>query len=197
MNLIRNPRSSQLTPQLFLGVDLGKERDHTVLALRDLVRLPLSTAYTRVPQVIKNTFTRHEADSPYPASVKTDRNVVVDAGGGGGGVLDIIGQAQDTRLLGPLQLVPVFTSSGHEPGHTASGCHTVPRRDLLTALRTNWLAFGKAAKAPPNTTIWPWPSASLSGGPPGTKRTCWSLPPRPSPRQQACHSNPLCCNKGK
>jgi len=31
--------------------------------------------------------------------------------------------------------VPVFTSSGHEPGRTASGCHTVPKRDLLTALR--------------------------------------------------------------
>lgn len=160
MNLLRNPRSSQLTPQLFLGVDLGKERDHTVLALcerrwqlgqwsaahhdharrpvlvlRDLVRLPLNTAYTHVPQVIKNAFARYEAASPYAASVKTERNVVVDAGGVGGGVLDIIRQAQDTRYLGPLQLVPVFTSSGHEPGRTASGCHTVPKRDLLTALR--------------------------------------------------------------
>ncbi|OYW08775.1 MAG: hypothetical protein B7X34_07980 [Acidobacteriia bacterium 12-62-4] len=160
MNLFRNPRASQLTPQLFLGLDLGKERDHTVLALcerrwqlgqwsaalhdharrpvlvlRDLIRVPLNTPYTQVPQLIKNAFTRHEATSTFGVSVKTSRDVVVDAGGVGGGVLDIIRQAQDTLHLGSLQLVPVFTSSGHEPGRTASGCYTVPKRDLLTALR--------------------------------------------------------------
>lgn len=160
MNLLRNPRASQLTPELFLGLDLGKERDHTVLALcerrwqlgewsaahhdharrpvlvlRDLVRLPLQTAYTQVPQAIKNLFTRYEAVSPYPVAVKSARDVVVDAGGVGGGVLDIIRQAQHSRYLPSLQLVPVFTSAGHEPGMTASGCYTVPKRDLLTAVR--------------------------------------------------------------
>lgn len=160
MNLLRNPRAHQTTPLLFLGLDLGKERDHTVLALcerrwqmgqwsaalheharrpvlvlRDLVRLPLQTPYTQVPQLIKNAFTRHEAVSPFAVPTKTARMVVVDAGGVGGGVLDIIRQAQQTKYLGPCQLVPVFTSSGHEPGLTASGCHTVPKRDLLTALR--------------------------------------------------------------
>lgn len=160
MNLLRNPRADQLTPQLFLGLDLGKERDHTVLALcerrwqlgewsaarhdyarrpvlvlRDLVRLPLNTAYTQVPQVIKNVFTRYEAVSPYAVSVKTARDVVVDAGGVGGGVLDIIREAQHTKYLPSLRLVPVFTSAGHEPGLTATGCYTVPKRDLLTAVR--------------------------------------------------------------
>jgi hypothetical protein len=160
MNLLSNPRAGQFTPRLFLGLDLGKERDHTVLALcerrwqlgewsaalheparrpvlvvRDLVRLPLRTAYTQVPQAIKNVFTRYEAASPYVVPVQTARNVVVDAGGVGGGVLDIIRQSQQTRYLPSLQLVPVFTSSGHEPGLTATGCHTVPKRDLLTALR--------------------------------------------------------------
>jgi hypothetical protein len=160
MNLLRNPRASQLTPQLFLGLDLGKERDHTVLALcerrwqlgqwsaahhdharrpvlvlRDLVRLPLSTPYTQVPQAVKNLFTRHEAVSPYSVSVKTDRDLVVDAGGVGGGVLDIIREAQHSRYLPGLRLIPVFTSGGHEPGITGSGCYTVPKRDLFTAVR--------------------------------------------------------------
>jgi hypothetical protein len=160
MNLPANPRAGQLTPRLYLGLDLGKERDHTVLALcerrwqlgewsaalhdharrpvlvlRDLVRLPLRTAYTQVPQLLKNAFARYEAASPYAVPVQTDRDVVVDAGGVGGGVLDIIRQSQHQRYLPSLRLVPVFTSAGHEPGLTATGCYTVPKRDLLTALR--------------------------------------------------------------
>ncbi|MFN9262724.1 MAG: hypothetical protein ACK6DY_04430 [Acidobacteriota bacterium] len=160
MNLPSNPRAAQLTPQLFLGLDLGKERDHTVLALcerrwqlgqwsaahhdharrpvlvlRDLVRLPLSTEYTRVPQVVRNCFTRHEAVSPYGVAVKTNRALIVDAGGVGGGVLDILRDAQSNHYLPSLRLVPVFTSSGNEPGLTASGCYTVPKRDLFTVVR--------------------------------------------------------------
>lgn len=160
MNPLVNPRAAQCTPRLFLGLDLGKERDHTVLALcerrwqlgqwsaahhdharrpvlvlRSLVRLPLSTAYTRIPQEIKNLFTRYEAASPYGVAVKTYRDLIVDAGGVGGGVLDIIRDAQSTRYLPSLTLVPVFTSSGQEPGQTATGCYTVPKRDLFTAIR--------------------------------------------------------------
>ena len=155
-----NPQAPLFVPLLYLGLDLGKERDHTVLALcerkwqlgdwsaahhdharrpvlvlRDLVRVPLSTPYTKVPSLVKNVFTRHEAISPYQVPIKTHRNLVVDAGGVGGGVLDIIRQEQKTGYLGPMQLVPVFTSSGHEPGRTSSGSQTVPKRDLLTAVR--------------------------------------------------------------
>ncbi len=155
-----NPQAAQFVPLLYLGLDLGKERDHTVLSLcerkwqlgdwsaahhdyarrpvlvlRDLVRVPLSTPYTEVPRLVKNVFTRHEAISPYQVPIKNNRNLVVDAGGVGGGVLDIIRQEQKTGYLGPMQLVPVFTSSGQEPGRTTSGCHTVPKRDLLTAIR--------------------------------------------------------------
>jgi len=160
MNYKSNPQAAQFVPLLYLGLDLGKERDHTVLALcerkwqlgewsaayhdyarrpvlvlRDLVRVPLSTPYTEVPRLVKNVFTRHEGVSPYQVPIKNNRNLVVDAGGVGGGVLDIIRQEQKTGYLGPMQLVPVFTSSGQEPGLTGSGSHTVPKRDLLTAIR--------------------------------------------------------------
>ena len=160
MILKQNPQASLFVPLLYLGLDLGKERDHTVLALcerkwqigewsaahhdyarrpvlvlRDLVRVPLSTPYTEVPRLVKNAFTRHEAVSPFQVQIKTNRNLVVDAGGVGGGVLDIIRQEQKTGYLGPMQLVPVFTSSGHEPGRTSSGSHTVPKLDLFTAIR--------------------------------------------------------------
>ena len=160
MILKQNPQASLFVPLLYLGLDLGKERDHTVLVLcerkwqigewsaahhdyarrpvlvlRDLVRVPLSTPYTEVPRLVKNAFTRHEAVSPFQVQIKTNRNLVVDAGGVGGGVLDIIRQEQKTGYLGPMQLVPVFTSSGHEPGRTSSGSHTVPKLDLFTAIR--------------------------------------------------------------
>lgn len=155
-----NPQAAQFAPLLYLGLDLGKERDHTVLALcerkwqlgawsaahhanarrpvlalRDLVRVPLNTPYTEVPRLVRHMFTKYEAATPYQVPLKTTRHLVVDAGGVGGGVLDIIRQEQKTGYLGPMQLVPVFTSAGQEPGRTASGCHTVPKRDLLTAIR--------------------------------------------------------------
>ncbi len=182
----QNPQAAQFVPLLYLGVDLGKERDHTVLALcerkwqlgewsaalhsharrpvlilRDLVRVPLSTPYTQVPSLVKNVFTRYEATSPFQVPIKNHRNLVVDAGGVGGGVLDIIRQEQNSGYLGPMQLVPVFTSSGHEPGRTSSGSQTVPKRDLLTAIRT--VVEAKTLIIPQRLTLAPELFEELAG----------------------------------
>lgn len=141
------------SPELYLGLDLGKLRDYTVLAilerrfqqcewnavqyahprrpvliLRDLVRLPLNTPYTKVPSLIRDGLMRYQSVS---GRITGSRTLIVDAGGVGGAVMDIIRRTQ----IPNLRLVAITTTGGNDPRCARSGSYNVPRRDLLTALK--------------------------------------------------------------
>ncbi len=133
-----NPRSNY-----YLGLDLGRQEDHTALVLveratveegwdqlyfrpktrvefvvRDLKRLALGTTYTQVVERVRRTLARPEM----PANVE----LVVDATGLGAPVVEML---KNAGLRVPVTAV---TITG---GETAKGYHA-PKRDLLAAIET-------------------------------------------------------------
>ncbi len=117
-----------------LGIDLGKQRDHSAVALLErsyeggknyydltfLERLPLGSSYTAQVEHIKGLHDR---------LVDQGRDValVVDRGGVGEGVVDLIRSAK-------LEPVCIYMTPGHKMTRDGSS-YNVPKKDIVTAVR--------------------------------------------------------------
>jgi hypothetical protein len=139
-------------PTWHLGLDLGQRRDFTALAtltcewtvegrdpvtwewnriprliLRDLERFPLGTNYLFYAEALEERI-KH-IDAVTQAYTRRDAVLIVDASGPGGPVVEELRRAN----LG-IEIKPVIITRGQEPGATAGGWSTVPRKVLLTNL---------------------------------------------------------------
>jgi len=135
-----------------LGLDLAQRRDFTALAtltcewsidgrdpvtwewnriprliLRDLERFPVGTEYLFYPEALEERI--REIDALTPPYTKRDAVLTVDASGPGGPVVEELRRAN----LG-IETKPLIITGGQEPGATAGGWSTVPRKVLLTNL---------------------------------------------------------------
>ena len=135
-----------------LGLDLGQRRDFSALAtlscewtiegrdpvswqwnriprliLRDIERFPLGTSYVFYTDALEERL--KQIDALVPPYTKRDVTLAVDAGGPGAPVVDELRRA----YLG-IDIKPIIVTGGLEPGATAGGYSTVPRRVLLTNL---------------------------------------------------------------
>ena len=134
----------------FLGIDLGKRRDHTAIAIverrqtidrgfdhiawrhtavprpdewlvRRLERLPLGTSYTAIAD--------HVAELDRHPALRGQSTLVVDATGVGAPVVDMLrGYPLKSRLL-PIVL------TGGQSGGPIEGAWSVPKVDLLARLQ--------------------------------------------------------------
>lgn len=134
----------------FLGIDLGKRRDHTAIAVverrqtidrgfdhvawrhtssprpdewlvRRLERLPLGTPYTTVAD--------HLVELDHHPILQGQSTMVVDATGVGAPVVDMLrGRPLKSRL------VPIVLTGGHSSG-PVDGVWSVPKVDLLARLQ--------------------------------------------------------------
>jgi hypothetical protein len=134
----------------FLGIDLGKRRDHTAVAVverrqridrgfdhvywrhtaspqpeewivRRLERLPLGTAYTAIAD--------HLVELDQHPTLRGNSTMVVDATGVGAPVVDML-RARELKS----RLVPIVLTSGNTGG-PIEGVWTVPKVDLLARLQ--------------------------------------------------------------
>ena len=139
----------------YLGFDLGRDRDHSaiaVLSLRredhgdfdrvhmtqptrpvlnliSLQRIPLGTEYLDVIKVLRQTVTGlHSASGWGTPSVRI--YVVLDAAGPGQIAVELI-RAEQLEIT----LVPTLLTAGHEAGRSTSGKVTIPRRELVSNFR--------------------------------------------------------------
>lgn len=139
----------------FIGFDLGKDRDHSAIAVMafsriddgpfdrvyfrqptrpvlDLVmlnRIPLGTPYLDIVKRLRATVTRLLTSQSW--GQRSPRvHVVVDSAGPGQVMLELI-RAERLEIL----LVPVVLTGGAEPGRTPTGKHSVPRRELVSNAR--------------------------------------------------------------
>jgi len=139
----------------FLGFDLGKDRDHSAIAvmayslekdgpfshalygqpmrpvldLVSLLRIPLGTEYLDIMQRFRGIVTKILASAPWgyrPPSVY----VIVDSAGPGQVAVELIRRQQLD-----IQLVPTLLSGGTESNYLKSGKVTIPRRELLSNTR--------------------------------------------------------------
>ncbi|MFN0105510.1 MAG: hypothetical protein ACKV2U_25910 [Bryobacteraceae bacterium] len=136
--------------QYFVGVDLGRDRDHSaiaVMALRSdhtglalrlgaLQRVPLGTGYIEVIQRLLHVVATL-------GCMAGRIHVVVDSAGPGQVVVELI---REKRL--DIRLVAALLSGGRETGRSPSGAVTVPRRELMTNLRR--LLESRAIRIPRN-----------------------------------------------
>lgn len=137
-----------------LGVDLGRDRDHsafvafalveekhgafdharfyqpmrTILELGFAKRVPLGVEYLKVVNLLRQLVGKLRARHPEPFH-QPKIHVVLDSAGPGEVVKELILAA---RLN--INLIPVILTAGHDIGNS-SGKRTVPRRDLLAHLR--------------------------------------------------------------
>jgi len=139
----------------FVGFDLGRDRDHSaiaVLALRRedhgpfdharvvqptrlvlqlgaLQRIPLGTEYLDVIRTLRDVVQALKTSArwgmPQPRIY-----IVIDSAGPGQVAIELI-RAQN---LG-VDLVTTLLTGGHETGFSQSGKLTIPRRDIVTNLR--------------------------------------------------------------
>lgn len=138
----------------FLGVDLGRDRDHSAIAVLSLIeephgdfdrthfwqpmrsvlrlgalkRIPLGTEYVKVVQLIRKAVNQLKARHP-PLHPQPKIHIVLDSAGPGQVVKELI---QSERM--GINLIPVVLTGGQHFGETA-GKRTVPRRDLVAHLR--------------------------------------------------------------
>lgn len=142
-------------PRYYLGLDLGKERDHTALCVLELRteltgefdavnwrhvvetrlwvtetrQLPLGTPYLAAASVVKEALVGMEAG--------TAKTLVVDAGGPGAPVVEVM-----KRLGLGVTVTPVVITTGQKPGKG-----TAPRTALLSNVRVmmeaGWLRLAK------------------------------------------------------
>ena len=139
----------------FLGFDLGKDRDHSAIAvmayslekdgpfshalcgqpmrpvldLVSLLRIPLGTEYLDIMQRFRGIVTKILASAPWgyrPPAVY----VIVDSAGPGQVAVELIRRQQLD-----IQLIPTQLSGGTESNYLKSGKVTIPRRELLSNTR--------------------------------------------------------------
>lgn len=135
-----------------LGFDLGQRSDRSALATLSLDwsvqgRNPVDWSWIRVPRLVLRDIERFPLGAPYlsfsealaqryrhiaaltPALTQPQIHLTVDAGGPGAPVIEHLRRA---RLR--MDLKAILLTGGREPGATAAGTLTVPRRVLLSNL---------------------------------------------------------------
>ena len=149
-------------PVFFVGLDLGKNQDHSSLAVierRELVfpeRDPVTMEFRREVWNVLRHLQRVPLHTPYPDVVELVRRLVslpelarrttlvVDATGVGSPVVDLLRQA---KL--PCSLVPVTITSGDRETSDARG-YGVPKRDLIVGLQVafqkRWIRLAGGAR---------------------------------------------------
>ena len=125
--------SSHTDKRFFIGIDLGKKRDHSTIAILELVdgvlvvrcaeRIALNTPYTQVVEMVRK-LTR----SP---SLMERCTVVVDASGVGEPVVDMLRKAD----LGCALMAVVITGGDMTQEGRRSGYAHVPKVNLMTGLQ--------------------------------------------------------------
>lgn len=146
-------RNNRPEPRAFLGVDLGQRQDHSALALLDLQwkyvgrcaatyewvfeplltlrglhRFPLNTSYLEVQEMLIDFL--GEIDHRFDLAIPPRRDLIIDAGGPGGPMVDWLRRS----LPRGVELKPVLITSGHAEGRHSDGYRTIPRRTLITEL---------------------------------------------------------------
>lgn len=149
-------------PVFFVGLDLGKNQDHSslpVIERRELVfpeRDPVTMEFRREVWNVLRHLRRVPLHTPYPDVVELVRRLVslpelarrttlvVDATGVGSPVVDLLRQA---KL--PCSLVPVTITSGDRETSDARG-YGVPKRDLIVGLQVafqkRWIRLAGGAR---------------------------------------------------
>jgi len=162
-------------PRAFIGVDLGMRRDHSAIAVLDLVwrprgrcgvtyawlfqprltiraleRVPLGTCYREVHVIVREYVEqlRLRRDS---AGVPVDyrQELVVDAGGPGPPVV-----AELRASMAPhVQVTPVLLTAGKGENALSGGYLGVPRRSVVTGLIR--MIHLRTLRAPPDLLHFP------------------------------------------
>ena len=139
-----------LSREFFLGLDLGKRQDHSALAVverrvevtplnrvtyqyerqrrlrvRELEELPIGMAYSVVAQLV--------AGRVRELSKEGRCEVVVDATGVGGAVLEVLGEALGMGVQASCLMVPVVITGGETEG-ASGGVQHVPKGHLMSVL---------------------------------------------------------------
>ena len=128
--------------RFFLGLDLGKQRDHSAIAVVERVETPqLHLAPALYGGLAVRYVERLALGTPYPAVVERVRRIVgmrelagacclaVDATGLGGPVVEMLRSAG----LG-CEVAAVTITGGERESQTAQGW-SVPKKDLMTGLQ--------------------------------------------------------------
>ena len=129
--------------RFFLGLDLGKQRDHSAVAVVERVETPqLHLAPALYGGLAVRYVERLALGTPYPAVVERVRRVVgmrelagqcclaVDATGLGGPVVEMLRSAG----LG-CEVAAVTITGGERETELAGDAWNVPKRDLITGLQ--------------------------------------------------------------
>jgi hypothetical protein len=141
----------ELTTRVYLGLDLGKARDHSALVIleraadpagfdpvrfaarrelrlrvRHAERIPLGTPYLSLVPRLRSIIERIGKTFAAPAPI----TLVVDASGVGAPVFEMLQRAR----LG-VQLVPITITGGGQAVPNPHGGYSVPRAVLLSTLR--------------------------------------------------------------
>jgi hypothetical protein len=142
----------ELTPHVYLGLDLGKARDHSALVIleraaeeaaefdhvlrayprvlrlrvRHAERIPLGTPYLSLVPRLQSILGRVQDNFPVPVRV----TLAVDASGVGAPVFEMLQRAR----LG-VNLVPIVITGGEQANVNPHGGYSVPRAVLLSTLR--------------------------------------------------------------
>jgi hypothetical protein len=122
-----------MRPAYFVGLDLGRRHDFTALVVvearpgpatlrvRYVERIPLGTEYVGVVERV-----RRVVESP---ALRGQRNLIVDATGLGGPVVELLRRARmDCRMW------PVSITGAAAQGYR-QGLYRVPKRDLVVGLQ--------------------------------------------------------------
>jgi hypothetical protein len=185
VRLFNHPYGPVPAPKWNLGLDLGERQDHSALAINDLEwkslgrcyttygykfapiltvrsmeRFPLSTGYQNIPLLIAERVRQiNEHQRQRTPHVPANIELVVDAGGPGGPMVDML------RAMAPenLTITPVMITSGTGVTRLKGGYYGVPRRDLVTRL-IQMIATGclQCPAAMPNAAQWHNELLSLS-----------------------------------
>lgn len=145
-----------------LGLDLGQARDHTAISvieqktflttqrdrldfahlafsrlrLRHIEKIALRTSYTeivdRIVEMVSvfNQLNLRSEDERYGSPA----TIVVDAGGCGAPILDMLRRELHLNRLRHPRLVGVNITAGAKPSYSA-GKHNIPKRDLVTTFQ--------------------------------------------------------------
>lgn len=141
----------ELSTRVYLGLDLGKARDHSALVIleraadpagfdpvrfaarrelrlrvRHAERIPLGTPYLSLVPRLRSIIERIGETFAAPAPI----TLVVDASGVGAPVFEMLQRAR----LG-VHLVPITITGGGQAGPNPHGGYSVPRAVLLSTLR--------------------------------------------------------------
>ena len=127
--------------QFYLGLDLGKRRDHSALAVVERVQAYSPYSGSRLSSIDLRFLERIPLGTPYPVLVNAIRDVVqsdilrgrcalvVDATGIGGPVVDMLRHAQ----LGCELSAVTITGGEHQSGNGYE--YSVPKQDLIAGVQ--------------------------------------------------------------